>query len=112
MGEFIIEDVHWKKGEEGVQQFILFESDGVTRRDATGLSYNFAFWKRGAAAVKGSGSLAVTNPTQGELSYSIPAANTDTIDNYIGEIIEDPAGNKLRSETFKVIVEESSDLPP
>ncbi len=112
MGEFIIEDVNWKKGEGGTQQFILFESDGITRRDASGKTYNFAFWKRSAAAVKGSGALSITNPTQGELSYSLAGTDTDTIDNYIGEIIEDPSGNKLRSETFKVFVEESSDLPP
>ena len=112
MGEFIVEDIAWKKGEEGLQQFILFESDGITRRDGTGVVYNFAFWKKGAAAVKGSGVLVAVDEAQGEHSYAVKAVDTDTIDNYIGELIEDPTGTKIRSETFKVIVEESSDLPP
>lgn len=111
MGEFIVADVKWKKGEEGIQQFIIFESDGVTRRIGTGKSYTFSFWIRGAAAVKGTGALVATDAVQGEYDYTVTAANTDTIlDHYIGEIIEDPTGTKLRSETFKVFVEESSDL--
>jgi len=110
MGEFIVEDVKWKKGEEGIQQFILFESDGITRRNGTGKSYNFAFWKRGSTTLKGSGSLTVTDALQGEHDYVVIPANTNTIDDYIGEIIEDPGGTNLRSETFEVKVEESSDF--
>ena len=110
MGEFIVEDVAWKKGEEGLQSFILFESDGITRRDGTGKTYTFAFWKRGATVVKGSGSLAATDEVQGEYDYTVLAGDTDTIDDYIGEVIEDPGGTKLRSETFEVCVEESSDF--
>lgn len=110
MGEFIVEDIKWKKSEEGLQHFILFESDGKTRRNGTGKTYNFAFWKRGATSVKGSGSLTVTDAVQGEYEYTVTASNTDTIDDYIGEIIENPGSTKLRSETFNVDVEESSDL--
>ncbi len=110
MGEFIIEDIKWKKGEEGIQHFILFESDGTTRRDGTGNTYTFAFWKRGASSVKGSGTLVATDTVQGEYDYTVTASNTDTIDDYIGEVIENPASTNLRSETFKVDVEESSDF--
>ena len=110
MGEFIVENVTWKKGERGLQSFILFESDGITRRDGTGNSYTFAFWKRGATAVKGSGTLAATDEVQGEYDYTVLAADTDTIDDYIGEVIENPGSNNIRSETFKVDVEESSDF--
>lgn len=110
MGEFIIEDVKWKKGEEGLQHFILFESDGTTRRNGTGKSYTFAFWKRGATSVKGSGVLVATDTVQGEYDYTVTPSNTDTIDDYIGEIIEDPTGTNLRSDTFNVDVEESSDF--
>jgi len=111
MGEFIVEDIKWKKGEQGLQHFILFESDGKTRRNGTGKTYNFAFWIRGAAVVKGSGSLVATDTVQGEYDYSLGTTDTDTVlDHYIGELIEDPASAKLRSETFKVEVEESSDF--
>lgn len=110
MGEFIVEDIKWKKGEKGLQSFVLFESDGKTRRNGTGKTYNFAFWKRGAIVVKGSGSLAATDAPQGEHDYTVLAADTNTIDDYIGEVIENPGTDDLRSETFKVSVEESSDF--
>lgn len=110
MGEFIVENVIWKKGEEGLQHFILFESDGKTRRDGTGKTYSFSFWKQGEGVAKGSGALTATDEVQGEHDYPVQAVDTDTIDDYIGEIIEDPGGSKLRSETFEVDVEESSDF--
>lgn len=110
MGEFIVGDVIWKKGEEGLQSFILFESDGITRRDGTGKTYTFAFWKRGTIVVKGSGALVPTDIVQGEFDYTVLSADTDTINDYIGEVVEDPGGTKLRSETFEVCVEESSDF--
>ena len=111
MGEFIVEDVKWKKGEEGIQQFILFESDGITRRNGTGKTYRFDFWIRGSTAIKGGGALVATDTVQGEYDYTVTSIDTDTIlDHYIGEITEDPIGTKLKSETFKVEVEESSDF--
>ncbi len=110
MGEFIVEDIHWKKGEQGNQKIINFESDGITRRDGTGLTYNFFFWKPGAAATKGGGALTPVIIAQGEFAYPLGATDTDTIEEYVGELIEDPTGTKLRSDTFKVIIEESSDL--
>jgi len=111
MGEFIVEDIKWKKGEEGIQKFILFESDGITRRNGSGKTYNFAFWKQGAAVVKGSGVLTATDAPQGEHDYTVTSTDTDTIlDHFIGEIIEDPGGADARSETFKVFVDESSDF--
>jgi len=110
MGEFIVENVRWKKGESGLQEFHLFESDGKTVRDGTGKTYDFAFWKRGATAVKGTGALTPFDEVNGIHRYSLAGTDTDTIDDYIGEIIEDPAGAKIRSETFQVDVEESSDL--
>lgn len=111
MGEFIVEDVVWKKGELGAQQFQLYESDGVTKRDGSGISYTFSFWKRGAQVLKGTGSLSAVDAVNGLHQYSVQTGDTDTVfDHYVGEIIEDPSGTKLRSETFKVIVEDSSDL--
>ncbi len=110
MGEFIVEDVHLKKGEAGSQKFIIFESDGITRRDGTGKTYDFKFWKTGATVVKGGGSLTGVIIAQGEWAYTVVAGDVDTIDEYKGEVIEDPAGVKLRSETFAVFIEESSDL--
>ena len=110
MGEFIVEDVKWKKGEEGIQKFIIFESDGTTRRDGTGESYNFKFWKRGSGILQGGGTLVATDTLEGEYNYFVLNADTDTINSYIGEIIEDPSGTKIRSDTFAVIVAESSDF--
>lgn len=112
MGEFIIEDVKLKKGEEGIQKFILHESDGITLRDLTGKTYEFKFWKRGSGVLKGGGACVISNPpgTDGVLDYTVLANDTNTLNNYIGELIEDPTGTKLRSDTFKVIVEESSDF--
>lgn len=111
MGEFIVDDVKWKKGEQGIQQFILFESDGITRRDGTGKDYAFSFWKRGAQVLKGTGTLSPTDTVEGEYNYTVIATDTDTVfDHYLGELIEDPSGTKLRSESFKVIIEESSAL--
>ncbi len=109
MGEFIVEDVEWKKGELGLQKFILFESDGITRRNGTGISYNFAFWKKGATTNKCSGALVPVDAPNGEYTYAVKVTDTDTIDEYIGELIEDPTGSKLKSDTFKVNVAESSD---
>ena len=108
MGQFIVEDVHWKKGETGLQSFINFESDGITRRDGTGKTYVFSFWKKNASSVKGTGALAITDEVQGEYDYTVIAGDTNTINEYKGETIENPGG--LRSDTFRVIVEESSDL--
>ena len=111
MGEFIVDDVKWKKGEQGIQQFILFESDGISRRDGTGKTYDFSFWKRGATSLKGTGALVPTDTVQGEYDYVVISTDTDTVfDHYLGELIEDPATAKLKSESFKVIVEESSAL--
>ncbi len=110
MGEFIVEDVFLKKGEAGTQKFIIFESDGITRRDGTGKNYNFKFWKTGATVVKGGGALTGILIIEGEWAYIVVAADVNTIDEYKGEVIEDPAGEKLRSETFAVFVDESSDL--
>jgi len=110
MAEIVIDDVEWKKGEVGVQKFILFESDGVTRRDGSGKTYIFSFWKSRSAVLKGSGTLVSTDAVQGEYDYTVVATDTDTIDDYIGEVIEDPTGDKLKSNTFKVDVAESSDF--
>ena len=111
MGEFIVEDVHWKKGEQGLQKFVLFESDGIDRRNGSGKSYKFAFWKRGAEVVKGEGALIAVDEVMGEYNYVVSMGDTDTVlDHYLGELIEDPDDTKLRSNSFKVIVEESSDL--
>ncbi len=110
MGEFIVEDVKLKKGEEGIQKFIIFESDGITRRNGTGNTYEFKFWKRGSGTLEGGGALVPTDITQGEFDYIVLATDTDSINNFIGEVIENPGGTKLRSETFKVLVTESSDF--
>lgn len=110
MGEFIVENVKWKKGEQGIQKFILFESDGVTRRNGSGNTYDFAFWKSGGSATKGSGSLTATDAVQGEHDYVVVAGDTDTVDEYIGELIENPGAEAVRSETFDVTVEESSNF--
>lgn len=110
MVDIVVENVIWKKGEKGIQKFIIFDSDGVTRRNGTGKTYDFSFWKSRGTVVKGTGALVATNESQGEYSYIVLAANTDTIENYIGEIIENILTDKLRSNTFKVDVEESSDL--
>ncbi len=109
MGEFIVEAVKLKKGEEGIQNFIIFESDGTTRRDGTGKSYNFAAWKPEGTINKMSGALVADSEIQGEWHYVVKPADTDTIDEYEGELIEDPTGTKIRSETFPVSVERSSD---
>ena len=108
MAEIIVEDVKWKKGEEGIQKFILFESDGVTRRNGTGKTYEFKFWKARQITLKGSGALVPTDIANGEYDYSVQSTDTDTINDYIGELIEDPAGAKLKSNTFVVNVEEAS----
>ena len=111
MGKFIVEDIKWKKGEEGIQKIILFESDGTTLRDLTGKTYEFKFWKRGSGILEGGGSCSINgDPTNGNLDYIVLSTDTDAINNFIGEIIEDPSGAKLRSDTFKVLVEESSDF--
>ncbi len=110
MGEFIVQNVQWKKGEKGDQQFILFESDGITRRNGSTLSYEFQFWKKNATSLKGGGTLIAIDADQGEWSYTVVAGDTDTVEEYIGEIIEEPSGVALRSETFDVDVGESSDL--
>ena len=110
MGEFIVDNVKWKKGEQGIQKFVLFESDGITRRNGTSNTYTFSFWKKGGTATKGSGSLTPTDAAQGEYDYTVIAGDTDTIEEYIGELIENPAAEKVRSETFDVEVKESSDF--
>lgn len=110
MGEFIVEDVRWKKGETGIQKFILFESDGVTRRNGTGLSYEFKFWKRGSGILEGGGAMSQIDAILALYNYSVLAADTDSINNFIGEIIEDPVSTKIKSDTFNVIVAESSDF--
>ena len=109
MGEFIVENVNWKKGETGLQHFILVESDGVTRRNGTGKTYIFSFWKKDAATIKGTGALSPSDPVQGEHNYTVVAGDTDTEEEYKGELIENPGG--LRSDTFKVFVDESSIRP-
>ena len=108
MAELLVNDIYWKKGEQGLQNFEIFDSDNVTPRDGTGKTYTFKFWKQGEAATKGSGSLVDTDITNGKWQYTVQSTDTDTVENYIGELIEDPAGAALRSNTFYVIVEDSS----
>ena len=110
MAEIITDNIKWKKGEEGLQHFILFESDGVTRRNGTGKTYSFSFWKHRDTVLKGTGTLVPTDITNGEYDYTVISTDTDTIEEYIGELIEDPSTTKLKSNTFKVDVEESSDF--
>lgn len=110
MAELVVEDITWKNGEEGVQKFIIFESDGVTRRNGTGKSYEFKFWAKFGSVLKGSGSLSATDAANGEYDYAVQEGDTDTVGDFLGEIIEDPDGAGLRSNTFNVEVEKSSDL--
>ena len=110
MAEFVIENIEWKKGELGIQRFIIYESDGVTRRNGSGKAYDFKFWKARGNVLKGSGTLVATDTVQGEYNYLLVATDTDTINDYRGEVIEDPSTNKLKSNTFKVDVAESSDF--
>ncbi len=110
MAQIVVDDVEWKKGETGVQKFIIFESDGITRRDGSTHSYVFSFWKSRGTVLKGTGGLVSTDAVQGEYDYTVVASDTNTIDDYVGEIIEDPVGDNLKSNTFKVDVAESSDF--
>lgn len=110
MGEFIVDNVVWKKGEQGLQNFILYESDGITRRNGTGKTYQFNFWKKGTTTLSGGGALVAINAPQGEYYYIVLATDTDTIDDFIGELIEDPGSAALRSETFDVDIKESSNF--
>lgn len=110
MAELIVEDIEWKKGEEGLQKFIIYESDNNTRRNGTGKSYEFKFWSKYTKTLKDNGSLVATDEVNGEYDYIVKAADTDTVGEFLGEIIEDPDGAKLRSNTFNVNVNPSSDL--
>ena len=109
MAQLVVkEDIKWKKGEEGVQKFILYDSDGKTRHNGTGHTYQMKFWKDGSSSLKGTGSLSPTSAVDGEYDMVVASAFTDTVDEYLGEIIEDPTGSKLRSNTFNIFVEKSS----
>lgn len=110
MAEIVIDDIEWKKGELGSQRFIIYDSDNVTRRNGSNKNYQFKFWKSRSNVLKGSGSLVNIDESNGVFSYTMQSGDTDTIDDYVGEIIEDPTGEKLRSNTFKVFVRESSDV--
>lgn len=109
MAEFIVDSIKWKKGELGYQTIHLYESDGQTKRDGTGKSYKFTFWKKGYDSLKGEANLTSVAPHDGEHTFRVIESFTDTVGEFRGEIIEDPDGDKLRSETFVVKVEQSSE---
>lgn len=109
MAELITKDIHWKKGEEGVQKFEIYESDGTTRRNGTGKTYSFKFWNDKTLALEGTGSLSPTDVTNGKYDLVVFSGFTDVIGDFSGELVEDPSGAKLRSNTFRVYVDKSSE---
>lgn len=107
MGEIAVDDVYWKKGELGLQQFEIRDSDG-SLRDLTGKTFTFHFWLPADSPVdKGTGSLTLVTPLSGLASYTMVATDSDTVGVYDAELIENPGSDNLKSNTFKVIVEES-----
>ena len=104
MADIVTSDVYWKEGETGNQQFIIYDSDGVTLHNLTGHTYTFKFWTSGAAVNKGSGSLTITDAVNGVAQYAVQSGDTDTVnvDGYLGEILETDTGLKIK--TFRVFV--------
>jgi len=109
MAEIISKDIHWKKGEEGVQKIELYDSDGVAERNGTGKTYQFKFWDEKTNALKGTGTLNPTNLATGKFDLVVLSSFTNTVGDFAGEIIEDPTTNKLKSNTFRVYVDKSSE---
>jgi len=105
MAELIVDDITWKKGEKGKQQFEIHDSDGKLR-DLTGNTYTFHFWAPTDTPVdKGTGSVSIVTALSGLAEYTVLAADTDTVEEYFGEIIENPGTDDLKSNTFSVSVE-------
>ena len=104
MADLVVEDVHWKKGEQGFQTFIIYDSDGRTPHNLTAHTYTFKFWAAGAGSLKGSGSLNITSALGGVADYTVLSGDTDTVndDGYLGEIIE--TDTNLKTKTFRVYV--------
>ncbi|MGH9992737.1 MAG: hypothetical protein ACREBU_22760 [Nitrososphaera sp.] len=106
MADLIISNVVWKKGERGNQRLIIYDSDGTTKHNLTGHSYTFKFWKDGASSNKGSGSLTIIDAVNGEAEYAVLITDTDTVNRYIGEIVE--TDTNLKTSTFAVEVLETA----
>lgn len=107
MGQLVIDDIIWKKGESGIQTFNIKDSDGDAR-NITGKTYTFHFWLPATSPEdKGSGALSLVTPGSGIATYTLAATDTDTAGIYDAEIIENPGTDDLKSKTFKVIILES-----
>ena len=105
MANLVTQSVVWKKGERGNQRFIIYDSDGTMARTLTGNTYTFKFWAADSASNKGSGSLTIIDGANGIAEYAIQSTDTDTVDAYRGEIIENSGtSSELHTSTFDVIV--------
>ena len=105
MAELVTNDIRWKKGETGTHNFIIFESDGVTRKNITGITFTFKFWVKDAVANKGTAVLSATDAVNGEALITVSSGFTDTVEDYLGELQGD---NGNYTSTFNVFVEPSA----
>ena len=107
MGELLVDDIIWKKGETGDQQFEIHDSDG-TLRNLSGNTYTFHFWVPDETPEdKGTGGLSLVDALNGLAKYTLAATDTDTVETYDGEIIENPGSDDLKSNTFTVYVKKA-----
>lgn len=105
MAELVVGDILWKKGETGIQTVNIYDSDNITRKDITGITYTFKFWKVGEVSNKGTAVLTPVTPLSGIATFTVSSGFTDTVEDYLGELVGDD-GEK--SNTFDVKVIESA----
>ena len=102
MAEIITNSIIWKTGETGKQYIVLYESDGITRRNGIGKTYTLKFWLRGATNLYGSGSLTAVDASQGEYYYSVTSGNTVSAGDFEAEIAETTGSDILKTNTFEI----------
>jgi hypothetical protein len=110
MAEIITENILWKVGERGNQQFEIYDSDGKARHNGTGHTYDFKFWDDSTEpfTLIGSGVCAVVDAVNGKYEYPVKASDTMNEAEFAGELIEDLGAVEKRTNTFKVKIEPSS----
>lgn len=104
MGYAVTNNIIWKKGERGIQYFIFYESDGYTKRNVSGKTVKLRIWKDGSTTLKGDHTLTHVDSVNGKLSHAVTATDTDTVEKYRAELVEDPAGTPHHSNTFDIEV--------
>lgn len=106
MAELVVDDITWKKGESGTQNVQVFQSDGIARKNLTGIALTFKMWLPGASANKATATCSHTTASSGETAFTV---SDSTMTNAVGDFLGEFSGDDgEKTNTFNVKVKKSA----